>query len=54
MELRDVRALVSLEGERVGTSAVSRRDGPASCLSCRPYSEDRRRSGFLRCDSGLE
>jgi hypothetical protein len=50
MELKDERARDSLVRERVG-GASSRPDEPASC---RPYSEEKRRKGFLRCAPEFE
>lgn len=50
MELSEERARDSLVRERVGVAA-SRPDEPASC---RPYSEEKRRRGFLCCVGDLE
>jgi hypothetical protein len=50
MELREDRARDSLVRGRVGMVS-SRLDEPASG---RPYSEEKRRRGFLRCEAGLE
>jgi len=50
MELREERARDSLVRGRMGGVSL-RLEEPASC---RPYSEDKRRRGFLRGDAGLE
>jgi hypothetical protein len=51
MELREERARDSLVRERASAVVSARPDEPASC---RPYSEERRRRGFLRWVAGLE
>jgi hypothetical protein len=50
MELREDRARDSLVREGVGGVSL-RPDEPASC---RPYSEEKRRRGFLRGEAGFE